>query len=229
MNMAIMSEEQLIEWARVRAGQLRHMAKSDPELSSRPGSAVRPRVARELDFLRVHAANTVFYLAAEELFKAPVHPGRALLTVAEVLDGWAQYVSEGLAETAPFEVRLRAEAATDLMEQVQTLLDDPKVHPAAPVMLAGAALEEFLRGMLVGTSESVSKPSISKYAEALKRADAIDAQDVKDITAWAGDRNAAAHGEFDKLSVERARIMVSGVNLFMRQNRLRPSAESASE
>jgi hypothetical protein len=31
------------------------------------------------------------------------------------------------------------------MEQVQLLLDDRKVHPAAPVVLAGAALDEFLQ------------------------------------------------------------------------------------
>jgi hypothetical protein len=41
------------------------------------------------------------------------------------------------------------------------------------------------------------------------------AQEQKDVTSWAGHRNEAAHGEFDKLSHDRARLMVDGINLFM--------------
>jgi hypothetical protein len=69
---------------------------------------------------------------------------------------------KGVAE-APLEARSRVEAATDLMEQVQILLDDRKVHPAGPVMLAGAALEEFLRSMIVtSTLQPKGKPGITE-------------------------------------------------------------------
>ena len=61
--------------------------------------------------------------------------------MAAILSDWADYVESGLALEQPFEIRARLEAATDLMEQVQRLLDDRAVHHAAPVMLAGAALE----------------------------------------------------------------------------------------
>ncbi|GAA4234995.1 hypothetical protein GCM10022254_41190 [Actinomadura meridiana] len=43
------------------------------------------------------------------------------------------------------------------------------------------------------------------------------AQEVKDITAWAGQRNDAAHGQFDSLSKARAQIMIDGINLFIQQ------------
>jgi hypothetical protein len=104
------------------------------------------------------------------------------------------------------------------MEQVQILLDDRKVHPAGPVMLAGAALEEFLRSMIVtSTLQPKGKPGISSYAATLREANLLTAQDVKDITAWGGMRNDAAHGNFGAITIDRARIMVDGINLFMRQ------------
>ena len=61
------------------------------------------------------------------------------------------------------------------------------------------------------------KPGIASYANALRTIGELSPQDVKDITAWAGQRNEAAHGQFDGLSRERAQIMVDGINLFMRQ------------
>src|SRR5439155_5035765 len=131
---------------------------------------------------------------------------------------WADFAELGLTDARPFEALARVEAATDLMEQVQRLLDDKDVHPAAPVVLAGAALEEALRSLVVGSAvQPTGKPGLASYAAALRQGAVIDKQDEKDITAWAGQRNEAAHGEFEKLSRERAQIMVDGLNLFMRK------------
>jgi hypothetical protein len=142
----------------------------------------------------------------------------ARVDVAKILESWADYVDAGLADAQPFEVRARYEAATDLMEQVQGLLDDAQVHPAAPVVLAGAALEEALRALMASCDEQIDgTPSIAKYAAALRKCELLTRQDAKDITAWAGLRNAAAHGTFDDVSRDGARLMVAGVNLFLRQ------------
>ena len=43
-------------------------------------------------------------------------------------------------------------------------------------------------------------------------------QDIKDITAWAGIRNDAAHGYWEKVeSKENISLMLQGINLFMRK------------
>ncbi len=43
-------------------------------------------------------------------------------------------------------------------------------------------------------------------------------QDGKDITAWAGTRNHAAHGEWDDVADKnRVSLMLEGANLFMRK------------
>jgi AcrR family transcriptional regulator len=170
--------------------------------------------------LHSHAAGTQFLKSAEGVFHTRGGPGgpAALRRVADVLDAWVQFVRDGLADMQAFPVRARLEAATDLMEQVQQLLEDPRVHPAAPVVLAGAALEEFLRSRVNAVNAEVSgRPSISTYASALRSSGDLSAQDVKDVTAWAGQRNEAAHGNFDLLSRARAQIMIDGINLFMRQ------------
>jgi uncharacterized protein YutE (UPF0331/DUF86 family) len=131
---------------------------------------------------------------------------------------WADFAEAGLADAEPFEVRARFESSTDLMEQVQRLLDDGSVHHAAPVVLCGAALEEFLRALATAASPGIGgTPTLDKYATELQKAGVITRQDAKDIRSWAGLRNSAAHGHFDDFSLEQAQLMAQGVNLFMRQ------------
>jgi hypothetical protein len=139
-----------------------------------------------------------------------------LRVVANQLNEWAAYQGSGMAAVKPFEVRFRIEAVTDIIEQVQQLLKDQTVHPAAPIVLAGASLEEFLRSMQLDSGEPlVGKPGISAYADALRNAELTSRGEFKDITAWAHLRNEAAHGHFDDLNRERALLMVEGINLFI--------------
>lgn len=107
-----------------------------------------------------------------------------------------------------------------MLEQAQSLLDDKKVHPAAPIVLIGASLEEFLRNWVEekGLSLGNKKPSLDSYCKCLREAEEITKQDVKDITSWAGTRNSAAHGKWSEVEDrERARLVLEGVNLFMRK------------
>lgn len=215
-----MSEEraQLLDWARKEAERLQESAGKGG--AQRKAYLVRAHGAAALDFLARHASGTQFASSAQALFEHSegINQAEGLWALAKVLELWITYVESEMIDILPFEVGARLEAATDLMEQVQQLLDDNKVHPAAPMVLAGAALEEFLRSRIAALGVTVSgKPSISSYASALRTAGDLSAQDVKDITAWAGQRNKAAHGEFDDLSRAGAQLMVNGINLFIRQ------------
>lgn len=208
---------ELLKWARTEVSRLRSV--DNRNLGERSNS-VRPLATAALEFLRLHASGSDFLKSAEELFQydARIDSWRAPLLMADILSAWVDFVEAGMADILPFEVGARLEATTDLMEQVQQLLDDNKVHAAAPMVLAGAALEEFLRSRIAALGVAVSgKPGISSYASALRTAGDLSAQDVKDITAWAGQRNKAAHGEFADLSRAGAQLMVDGINLFIRQ------------
>jgi hypothetical protein len=102
----------------------------------------------------------------------------------------------------------------------QDLLNSKGVHPGAPAMIIGATLEEFLRTWIETENLSIGdkKPGLDTYTKILRSAKLITKQDVKDITAWAGIRNHAAHGEWEEVS-DKKRIanMIEAVNLFMRK------------
>jgi len=219
----------LTKWATTEAERLSEAARAVPsplgehrDLSGIWAYKVFHHVSAALEFLRVHAGESSgFYRTAHYAFDPESHKlnaREAILAVAVSLEQWAAYVQSDVGGILPYEARARQDAANDLMEQVQSLLDDTSVHPAAPIMLAGAALEEFLRALIsVNGCTIVGKLGIGSYAGGLRSADLISAQDAKDITAWAGQRNDAAHGNFGGLTRPRAQVMADGINLFIRQ------------
>jgi hypothetical protein len=141
--------------------------------------------------------------------------------LATTMESFISFVEAGLnAEISP-ERRAQLDVVSDLLEQANKLLDSKQVHPAAPAVLIGATLEEFLRNWVEaeGVSLGSARPSIDSYTKALREAELITKQDAKDITSWAGIRNHAAHGEWDEVNDRnRIRLMLEGVNLFMRKN-----------
>jgi len=142
------------------------------------------------------------------------------------LDAFIGYVESGLLEGISIERKAQIDVVSDFLEQAHVLLDSNDVHPAAPTVIVGAALEEFLRHWIEETDLDLrgEKPSLDSYKNVLRKAELITKQDSKDITAWAGLRNHAAHGEWDEVSDRnRITIMLEGVNLFMRKYGEKPS------
>lgn len=139
--------------------------------------------------------------------------------VNETLSAFCAYIESGLLEGVSIERKAQIDVVSDFLEQANALLIDNKVHPAAPIMIIGASLEEFLRNWIEEAEiEPQGKPSIDSYAKALKGEELITKQDMKDITSWAGLRNHAAHGEWDEVSDgQRIGMMLEGVNLFMKK------------
>jgi hypothetical protein len=138
----------------------------------------------------------------------------------EVLVGFVKYLELELLQNISPERKAQIETVSDYLEQAQILLDTTDVHAAAPAILIGASLEEFLRGWIESEDISLNnkKPGIDSYAKTLREKDYINKQDIKDITAWAGIRNDAAHGNWDAVEDKsRIRIMLDSVNLFMRK------------
>ncbi len=211
-----------LAWARAEADRLRQLSRDMTVVGEpaypRLATSAKPRVAAALDFLRRNDGGAEFYRLADE-GDASKLADQYLLDVADVLDQYVAALECGMASGLPYEVRARVDAATDLMEQVALLLNDRDVHPAAPIVLAGAALEAALRSLWeqAGNPPLAGKPGINAYATALQTAGTLDRQDVKDVLAWSGLRNDAAHGHFDALDAARARLMADGINLFMQR------------
>lgn len=140
--------------------------------------------------------------------------------LASTMESFISFVEAGLHSEISPERKAQLDVVSDLLDQAYSLLESKKVHPAAPAVLIGATLEEFLRNWIEAVSINLGaqKPSIDTYAKALREADLLTKQDVKDITSWAGIRNHAAHGEWEEVSDRnRIKLMLEGVNLFLRK------------
>jgi hypothetical protein len=141
-------------------------------------------------------------------------------TLHASLENFKSYIQSGLHGAMSPERKAQVDVVSDFLEQAQHLLNGKGVHPAAPIVLIGATLEEFLRGWVesAGLSLGQRKPSLESYGQVLLAEELITKQDMKDVTAWAGLRNHAAHGEWEAVAdKQRASIMLDGVNLFLRK------------
>lgn len=140
--------------------------------------------------------------------------------IAAILQSFLEYVESGLHKGISPERQAQLDVVSDFLEMANLLLETKGVHPAAPAVLIGATLEEFLRTWVEAECLSLGnrKLGMEAYSQVLRDADLITKQDGKDITSWAGIRNHAAHGEWDEVSDKnRVSLMLQGVNLFMRK------------
>jgi len=175
--------------------------------------------AQACEFLRMYAGPKSAFL--ENIRKLEGYaPDYGARLAAGIMESFIQYLEAGLqSETTP-ERRAQLDVVSDFLEQASRLLEDQMVHPAAPAVLIGATLEEFLRTWVEtqGLGLGNRKPGLDAYAAALREAELITKQDVKDITSWGGVRNHAAHGEWEQVAdKQRVTLMLEGVNLFMRR------------
>lgn len=144
----------------------------------------------------------------------------AISYATQILSRFIIFVENNLINFVSIDRKIQNGVVNDILIQAQNMLNDTKIMPAAPAMLIGAALEEFLRKWIEGLELDFGdkKPSIDSYAKILRENDLISIQDIKDITSWAGIRNNAAHGNWELVNDKRLIIlMLEGVNLFMRK------------
>ena len=188
-----------------------------PDLAAE--SRIRARAIQALDFLdRYAGSDSQWAVRGHAVFDEGGHSMETgARDLGDVLRAWADQVEAGIIPVPQAEAQgVRAIASTDLMEQVRKLMEDKGVHPAAPIMLAGAALEIALRSAVDELGlPGPDKPSIATYCECLRAAGLLSKQDVKDVTRMGGVRNSAAHGDFGELDRARAGLMEQQVNFFL--------------
>lgn len=135
------------------------------------------------------------------------------------LAGFIGYLEQGLQIGPSAERMARIDVVSDFLAQAQSFLENSEIHPAGPAMIVGACLEEFLRNWVEEENLQMPvKPTIDTLSSALRSAELIEKQDVKDITSWGGIRNDAAHGHWENVKdPEKIKLMLLGINLFMRK------------
>jgi len=208
-----MDASEMIQQAEALRARIRAYARKDTDEDY--GEAAKAQVC---EFLRVYAGPKSAFLRQADAARR--YSGYLVTTLDSILGSFIEYLKAGLASGISPERRAQLDVVSDILGQANALLDDDRYHPAAAAILIGASLEEFLRTWVEAEGLSIGggKPGVDTYCKMLKTADFITKQDVKDVTSWAGIRNHAAHGEWDEVSDRaRIRLMLEGVNLFMRQ------------
>lgn len=225
------SKDQVLRWARQLVQELRTgMRHRQTEYGNyweglnadQHGEALATATSA-VEFLRRHAGErSEWYRRAREAYEGNARIAddtvrNGVRAVSDLLARWIMQIETGAETLASDAVEgARAVASTDIMEQVRQLNSDSKMHPAAAVVLAGAALEVALRSAVDELELQISsKPGISAYSSALRAAEVISKQDAKDLEQMGGLRNSAAHGELDAISRERSGLMEQQVNFFL--------------
>ncbi|KQX51505.1 MULTISPECIES: hypothetical protein [unclassified Streptomyces] len=174
-----------------------------------------------MDFLRQYAGPDSFWTSrAAEVYQ---NKGNNQSTesgaraVGDVLLTWVGQVEAGVTDIVGARAWAEVDViSTDMMGQVRRLLEDNQTHPAAAIVLCGGALESALRAVVEGRGlELTERPSLSAYTRLLRREELITKQEAKDLEQVGGLRNAAAHGQFNELSRERAGLMEQQTNLLL--------------
>jgi hypothetical protein len=113
-----------------------------------------------------------------------------------------------------FQELVHADLFSDFLEMADHLLQEGFKDPAA--VLAGGVLEEHLRKLCEKQRLPLSgRPKLDKMNADLAKAAAYGKNDQKQITAWAGIRNDAAHANYGNYEKEAVGLMVMGIRDFI--------------
>jgi hypothetical protein len=147
----------------------------------------------------------------------------SLHTAVSLLKGIKDDWDQGFFDDLP--LAIEAEVAADYMGQAENLLAEGqqgKFDHVPAAVLAGAVLEKALRTMcgqqqppvsIVNTNGEPKK--LNLVIDDLKKAGAFSETKAKQLRAWAGIRNHAAHGEFDQFTRADVDAMIPGINTFL--------------
>lgn len=170
----------------------------------------------------IHSITGPKSVYAENLRNALKHkaPSGQYLGVAGVLQAFHHDLSKGHLVNIRHEVE--AVVVSEILTQAGKLLRTKGVHPAAAVIVACAAIEEFLRNWCEekGISIPEKQRSISKFAKELRSNNYITLPIERRISSWADYRNDAAHGaNWEKINQETANRLIREIEEFIVENR----------
>lgn len=168
---------------------------------------------------RIGGVGSTFARYCEEILTVRTHECVRLVRVLGILEALLAAVSAD--HLTSIEQLIHAEMFSDFIEMAQHLQDEG--YKDSATVIAGSALEGHLRRLCtffgVATEVTYSHGVKAKKADGmnsdLAKAGAYTKLDQKNVTAWLGLRNHAAHGEYDKYSAEQAGLMLAGVRDFM--------------
>lgn len=189
------------------------------DMSDHPDEIRQSLVTRAVAAVHRIAGSTSTYAAdIEQIRGKDPHLHRHAAHVLGVAQALRQDLAAGFLMT--YRELIHADMLGDVLSVAQELLD-AKYKDAAAVT-AGAALEGHLRNLCrkhgIDVEDQYGKPKrLDRMNSELATAGVFGKLDQKGITAWAGLRNKAAHGDYGEYEAAQVALMLEGVSDFMRR------------
>ena len=171
--------------------------------------------------VRLSPSQSTYPGRAEDILRHNFLPGQKtlpeLLGILQALR--ADYAADRI---RTFQELVHSDLFADLLEAADYLLGETYKDPAA--VMAGGVLEQHLRELCrkhgidttITTAGGDTKPKMIDTMNAdLAKATAYGKIEQKQVRAWAGIRNAAAHGKFGDYDENQVRQMVTGIRDFI--------------
>jgi hypothetical protein len=145
-----------------------------------------------------------------------MNPGGLALALLGVLDAFREDAEAGY--LAEIEAAINSGVFADFLDMADHVLSE--IHKTPAAVIAGFTLEEHLRKLCaragIATTRSDGQPvkADSMNAE-LANASTYSKTEQKDVLAWLGRRNDAAHGKHDEYTDDQVELMIEGVRGFV--------------
>ncbi|WP_193172093.1 hypothetical protein [Nisaea nitritireducens] len=115
------------------------------------------------------------------------------------------------------EESIHLETSASFMDMAQNLMSQGYKDAAAVII--GSVLEQHIRSLSAKNSIEVEVDGKFRKAEALNadlvKNRVINKLDQKNVTAWLGLRNEAAHGEYSSYGADQVRLMIASIQDFV--------------
>lgn len=165
---------------------------------------------------RLAPPNSAYVTQARAVNASTGYDGPAVPMLAGILRALREDYDAGYMRTV--EELVHADLFADFLEMADELLSKSYKDPAA--VLAGSVLEEHLRKLAVrsglSTEDSNGRPLKADTLNAnLAKVPVYNKVEQKNVTAWLGLRNEAAHGRYDNYGQAQVEALVRDVRSFL--------------
>ena len=164
---------------------------------------------------RVVGCHSPYYRQVEEIRARKEHPWRRIANLVGVTKALLSDIQNDY--LISFEELLHAGLFSDFLDMAAHLIE--KGYKDAAAVLIGSTLEVHIRKLcdkysVITTSGKNRKKADTLNAELVK-AGAYNKLDQKNITAWLGLRNHAAHGNYEAYSMDQVKLFIFSIRDFI--------------
>ena len=182
-------------------------------------SKVQQMITRTLAAIeRATGKNSVYFEQAQSVLNLKDHSWGHLAALIGIAESAKLDIDSGY--MISLEELIHSEVFSDFLEMSEYLQSTGYKDAAA--VIAGSTLEAHIKQLCVKFNVSIQSNGKSRKADTLNadlvKASAYSKLDQKNITAWLGLRNDAAHGNYSEYDKQQVKLLINSIRDFITRN-----------